>query len=138
MKNFKTIMAAGLLFLSQGYIGQVFTMNGAPSVQIQKSDTQSQKYVISKAVLDAIKNNDDVRAMSLWRSVDFDPNFKDEAGNTALMYAARFGNQMIVEHLLTLKSLRVDIRNNNGQTARDLVVNKKGTIDFLLKRAAKK
>jgi ankyrin repeat protein len=47
-------------------------------------------------------------------------NFQDEDGNTALHYAVECGHRDIVSLLLSQEKVRIDLKNNKGETAKQM------------------
>jgi ankyrin repeat protein len=71
-------------------------------------------------LVDMIKNdqtNEFIKKIQIYYSSGFDPNTKDEYGNTLIHIACRKRNYQIVKELIDKYDAKVDIKNDDGRTA---------------------
>lgn len=95
-------------------------------------DCQSLDFMRSPLMWAASLN--DIKSAKLLLSHGADVDLQDHIGQTALMYATRWGFLDMVKFLVIEGKARTDIRNNHGKTAAEWGRPKQEIVDFLQDR----
>ncbi|KAI9281535.1 ankyrin repeat-containing domain protein [Sporodiniella umbellata] len=84
----------------------------------------------NELLLATCSNDQDDVLTTLLTTGDYDTNFTDKLGNTALHYAAKTGSLNCLELLLRVPDLEIDLQNKDGDTALHIAARYEDDLDI--------